>query len=325
MTEVALASGFNSVRRFNATFLQLYAKSPSELRRLSRGLRDPANGQQGLYRFRLDYRPPLHWASLIEFLDTRAIPGVESVTPREYRRNIALQGANGSIAVRPVEGKSWLELDIHFPDPRALLRIVERVRRLFDLQADPAQVERLLARDTAFVPLLRAYPGIRVPGCWDGFELAVRAILGQQVSVKGASTLAGRVAREFGDPVPGGFLFPSPQTLAHADLRPAGLTEKRAHAIISLARAVVRGSVVLDGSLATAELERQMTDIPGVGPWTAQYVAMRLGEPDAFPATDLYLRDYASASDQWRPWRAYAAMYIWKGAAQKGAAGSRTN
>ena len=171
MTEVALASGFNSVRRFNATFQELYARTPSELRRLSRGMRGTATAQQGLYRFRLDYRPPLHWSALVEFLEARAIPGVESVTAGEYRRNIALNGSTGSIAIRQVDGKPWLDLEIQFPDPRALLRIVERVRRMFDLQADPAQVDRQLARDTMLAPLQRAYPGLRVPGCWDGFEL----------------------------------------------------------------------------------------------------------------------------------------------------------
>jgi AraC family transcriptional regulator of adaptative response / DNA-3-methyladenine glycosylase II len=322
MTEVALASGFNSVRRFNATFQNLYGRAPSELRRLSRGLsrgmREP--GERGRYRFRLDYRPPLDWASLVDFLESRAIPGVESVMAGEYRRNISLQGESGSIAVRQVRGKSWLELDIQFPDPRALLRIVERVRRIFDLQADPAQVERQFLRNSTLAPLLRAYPGLRVPGCWDGFELAIRAILGQQVSVKGASTLAGRIAKDFGKPVPGGFLFPDARTLAEADLRAIHLTQKRASAIGELARAVVQGSVILDGSLSAAELEEQMIAIPGIGPWTAQYVAMRLGEPDAFPSGDLYLLEHAAASAEWRPWRAYAAMYLWKGAAGKLAA-----
>jgi AraC family transcriptional regulator of adaptative response / DNA-3-methyladenine glycosylase II len=318
MTEIALASGFNSVRRFNATFQNLYGRSPSELRRLSRGLREPA--ERDRYRFRLDYRPPLDWASLVDFLGSRAIPGVESVADGEYRRNISLQGESGSIAVRQVRGKPWLELDIQFPDPRALLRIVERVRRIFDLQADPAQVERQFRQDPILLPLMQAHPGLRVPGCWDGFELAVRAILGQQVSVKGASTLAGRIAKEFGQPVPGGFLFPDAATLASADLRVIRLTQKRARAIGELARAVVEGAVVLDGSLSAVELEEQMVAIGGIGPWTAQYVAMRLGEPDAFPASDLYLREHAAASAEWRPWRAYAAMYLWKRAARQPAA-----
>lgn len=327
MTEVAMASGFNSVRRFNATFQQLYGRTPSELRRLSQGARQAGSSEKNLYRFRLDYRPPLHWASLAEFLESRAVPGVESVSRSEYRRNIAVNGVNGLIRVRPAQGKPWLDLEIQFPDPRALFRIVERVRRLFDLLADPVQVERQLCRDQNLAPLLRAYPGMRVPGCWDGFELAARAILGQQVSVKGASTIAGRVAREFGQPVPGGFLFPDARTLATADLRRAGLTEKRARAIEALARSVSNGDIALDGSLAPQELEEKMTAISGIGPWTAQYVAMRLGEPDAFPEGDLYLRDYAANSDQWRPWRAYAAMYIWKGSAAGGkkTASAKTN
>src|SRR5262249_43807332 len=152
----------------------------------------------------------------------------------------------------------------------------------------------------------------RVPGCWDGFELVVRAILGQQISVKGATTLAGRIARDFGKPVPSGFLFPGAAELADADLTRAGLTEKRARAIQDLAGAVLRGDVLLDGSLAPEELEARLTKISGIGSWTAQYVAMRLGEPDAFPETDLHLREHALFSDSWRPWRAYAAMYIWK-------------
>jgi AraC family transcriptional regulator of adaptative response / DNA-3-methyladenine glycosylase II len=228
-----------------------------------------------------------------------------------------LQGQNGIIEVRPSRGKLWLELEIQFPEPKALLRIVEGVRRIFDLQADPAQVERHLGRDPLLAPLLHAYPGLRVPGCWDGFELAVRAILGQQVSVKGASTLAGRVAKEFGEPVREGYLFPGPRILAQADLRRVRLTASRARAIRELACAVLDGSVALDGSQSPEDLEQQMTRIPGVGPWTAQYVAMRLGEPDAFPAGDLYLRDYAGASEAWKPWRAYAAMYLWKLSAAK--------
>ncbi len=167
-------------------------------------------------------------------------------------------------------------------------------------------------RDPRLEELIKEAPGLRVPGCWDGFELAVRAILGQQVSVKGASTLAGRLAKQFGEPVERGFLFPAPSALVAGDLASIGLPAKRAAAIQGLAQAVVDGDVLLDGSLSADELEARMKKIPGVGPWTAQYVAMRLGEPDAFPASDLYLREHALFADAWRPWRAYAAMYIWK-------------
>jgi AraC family transcriptional regulator of adaptative response / DNA-3-methyladenine glycosylase II len=159
---------------------------------------------------------------------------------------------------------------------------------------------------------------LRVPGCWDGFELAVRAILGQQIGVKGATTLAGRLAREFGSPAQNSFvtnavLFPQPPAIYRGALEHIGLPEKRATAIREMALAVMRGEIALDGSLSHEELEERMKRIPGVGSWTAQYVAMRLGEPDAFPEGDLYLREHALVAEEWRPWRAYAAMYVWRG------------
>jgi len=321
MTEVAHASGFGSVRRFNATYQTLYGRTPSELRRRSRAHREVA--QRGTYHFRLDYRPPLPWTALVEFLAARAIPGVESVTPESYERNISLAGVNGSVSVKHSREKNALDLEIQFPDPKALFKIVERVRAIFDLRADPAQIERHLLRDPRLAELLDQAPGLRVPGCWDGFEMAVRAILGQQVSVKGASTLAGRLASKFGEPVAKGCLFPTAAVLAVEELESIGLPHKRAAAIQGLAQAVAVGDLLLDGSLTAEELEARMTKIPGVGPWTAQYVAMRLGEPDAFPASDLHLREHALFSDSWRPWRAYAAMYIWRFSSEGGRAFAR--
>jgi len=308
MTQVALASGFGSIRRFNATFQKLYGRTPSELRQSNR-----QNGQEpGHYTFRLGYRPPFDWDSLAAFLAARAIPGVESVEDGEYRRNILLDGRPGAIAVRPSAEKNYLELQIRYPDPAALFRIVERVRQIFDLGADPGEVASHLKRHVRLKPMVRAFPGLRVPGCWDGFELSVRAILGQQVSVKGASTLAGRVAARFGSPFDGGFLFPRPEILADADLAPVGLPRQRADSIRGLAASVALGEVRFDGSLPPEEFERAITRISGIGPWTAQYIAMRLGEPDAFPAGDLYLRAVAREAEAWRPWRAYAAMYFWR-------------
>ncbi len=319
MTEVAMASGFNSVRRFNDLFRKLYGKAPTELRRTARIGKKDERVEPGDYTFRLDYRPPLDWASMLEFLRMRAIPGVEDVNALVYRRTIAMDGACGAIAVRKVAQKDTLELQIRFPDPRALLRIVERVKGIFDLRADPVLIEKDLRKDPWLRPLLSEFPGLRVPGCWDGFEMAVRAILGQQVSVKGASTLAGRLAREFGSPAErvffsGAVLFPKPESVAEARIERIGLPERRAEAIRELARAVLEGRVLLDGSLSPKELEQQMVRIAGVGPWTAQYVAMRLGEPDAFPESDLYLKDRARMAESWRPWRAYAAMYLWRNA-----------
>src|SRR5262249_48621656 len=158
----------------------------------------------------------------------------------------------------------------------------------------------------------RAFPGLRVAGCWDGFEMSVRAILGQQVSVRGASTMTGRVAAAFGSQYNGEYLFPPADLLAEADLTKVGVTRQRAESIRKLAAAPVLGQIRFDGSCDPQQFEECVTRIPGIGPWTAQYIAMRLGEPDAFPAGDLYLRDVAHESEAWRPWRAYAAMYLWK-------------
>ena len=307
LTQVAMAAGFGSIRRFNATFHELYGRTPRELRKSN----TQSPHEPGVYTFRLGFRPPYDWGSLAAFLAARAIPGVETVDEEEYRRTIFADGKPGAIAVRRAE-KNNLELRIHYPDPAPLFRIVERVRKIFDLGADPQEVASHLKRDARLKPIVRAFPGLRVPGCWDGFEMAVRAILGQQVSVKGASTLAGRVAAAFGVPFDGGFLFPTADVLAEADLAPVGLTRQRAQSIRGLAAAVALGNVPFDGSLEPDEFERTITQISGIGPWTAQYIAMRLGEPDAFPGGDLYLRPVAHEAESWRPWRAYAAMYFWR-------------
>jgi AraC family transcriptional regulator of adaptative response / DNA-3-methyladenine glycosylase II len=249
----------------------------------------------------------------MEFLAARAIPGVETVTALEYRRTISHDGAAGEIWVRQPRTGSWLDLHIDFPDPRELFRIIERVRRIFDCSADPAEVTSHLKRDGSLMPVVRRRPGLRVPGAWDGFEIAVRAILGQQVSVKGATTLAGRLAAQFGKPSESGVLFPPAEILCDANLQSIGLPAARAESIRAMARSVIAGKVRFDGSVPLEEFERQMREIPGIGSWTAQYVAMRLGEPDAFPAGDLHLRRHNGNAESWRPWRAYAAMYIWKG------------
>jgi AraC family transcriptional regulator of adaptative response / DNA-3-methyladenine glycosylase II len=311
MTQVAMASGFNSIRRFNATFQNLYGRTPGDLRRATsreRSARQPNGAEAGVYTFRLGYRPPYNWASMIGFLAPRAIPGVETITLDEYRRSISLDGNTGFISVRPVFAKHHMELRIEFPEPAALFRIVERVRNIFDLRADPADVDGHLRRDSRLKQFVHANAGMRVPGCWDGFEIGVRAILGQQVSVKGATTMAGRLVAEFGRNN-----FPAAEALADADLARIGLTKARANSIRELASAVARREISFDASLGLEAFEQAMIKLPGVGPWTAQYIAMRIGEPDAFPSGDLYLKSFAKESETWRPWRAYAAMYIWSG------------
>lgn len=304
LTQVAMASGFGSIRRFNATFQKLYGRSPSDLRRAT--ARERTANQPGVYTFRLGYRPPYNWASIIGFLGQRAIPGVETITLDEYRRSITLDGKAGFISVRPVFAKNFLELQIEFPEPAALFRIVEKVRNIFDLRADPTDVDEHLRSDPRLQSIVQAHAGMRVAGCWNGFEIGVRAILGQQVSVKGATTMAGRLVKEFGKEN-----FPTAESLADADLARIGLTKARAHSIRELASAVASREVSFDASLGLDAFEDAMKKLPGIGPWTAQYIAMRIGEPDAFPSGDLYLKKFGKESNAWRPWRAYAAMYIW--------------
>ena len=323
MGQIAIASGFGSVRRFNAAFRKTYNRTPSEIRRFAHLASKQLEHE---YLFRLHFRPPFQWDALLDFLGRRAIPGVESVEDGSYRRTISLNGDSGSLAVSIDESDSALQVRISFPDPRWLFLIIERVRRMFDLAADPNEIASLLAKDTLLAKRVALIPGLRVPGCWDGFELAVRAILGQQVSVSGASTLAGRLIRTFGTPIiatpPLNHLFPTPEVLAVADIVRIGLPKKRAGTIRAFAKAVTEGRVAFSSVANVEGFQTRLRELPGIGDWTAQYIAMRaLGDPDAFPASDLGLLRASSLGNQlelaeraeaWRPWRAYAAMYLWE-------------
>jgi AraC family transcriptional regulator of adaptative response / DNA-3-methyladenine glycosylase II len=317
---IAIASGFGSVRRFNETFRRTWGRSPREQRRLRR------RRETGGLRFRLRYRPPFDWEALLAFLAPRAIPGVECISGGAYRRSIAPGGIPGIIEVS--HRNSELILEIDHPRPEALLAIVSRVRRLFDLDADPLAIGASLATDPLLRPLVGLHPGLRVPGAWDPFELAIRAVLGQQVSVRGASTLTGRLVAQFGRPLAtprAGIthLFPRAEDLAEADVGSIGIPRKRADTIRALAAAVAAKQVQLDGSSPPEAVRAQLCALDGIGDWTAGYVALRaLGDPDGFPAGDLVLVRAASAATarelearagQWRPWRAYAAMHLWQG------------
>ena len=268
-------------------FARTYARTPSELRRRRRrGLRATPSLEDDRFLLRLPFRPPFDWHAALGFLAGRATPGVECVGANTYCRTISLGGRAGRFEVRPVDGENFLTLHIDFPDSAALFRIVERVRLIFDLGADPQEISKQLARDRRFAGAMRAHPGLRVPGAWDPFELAVRAILGQQISVKGATTLAGRIAGSFGEKLIGevsdgsrepapDMIFPTPAVLAEADLSRIGLTRARAHAIRELARAVETGDLVMDAAIELAELEEMLTRLPGIGSWTAQYITRR--------------------------------------------------
>jgi AraC family transcriptional regulator of adaptative response / DNA-3-methyladenine glycosylase II len=323
MGQIALAAGFGSVRRFNAAFRETYKRTPTELRRSA----FVASAQpENEYLFRLHFRPPFHWNGLLDFLSRRAIPGVEAVESDTYRRTISLNGDSGTLAVSLSASGDALELCISFPEPRWLFLIVERVRRMFDLSADPAEIGARLGRDSLLAKRLEAMPGLRVPGCWDGFELSVRALLGQQISVTAATTLARRLVNRFGTQISTEstltHLFPSPEELADADISSIGLTRARGESIRSLAGAVAAGQINFASVVNVAEFQSRLCELSGIGNWTAQYIAMRaLGDPDAFPAGDLGLlraasfrneRDLARRAERWRPWRAYAALYLWQ-------------
>jgi AraC family transcriptional regulator of adaptative response / DNA-3-methyladenine glycosylase II len=328
ITEIAFSSGFNSIRRFNDAIRETYGCAPSALRKSARsGSSKKANGYVTL---RLSYRPPFSWQRLIDFLAPRAIPGVEWIEGGTYRRTMELDEVRGVIEVKPGRG-SFLSLRVPVEASRKLACITERVRSLFDLHAAPEEIRRHLARDPLLARRVKARPGLRVPGAWNGFELAVRAILGQQVTVRGASTLAGRLVSVFGAPLDTEYgkalnrNFPKPEVLARANLQKIGIPRTRADAIRSLAKLCASGGLAFDGSRSIEETMTSLTGIKGLGPWTAQYIAMRaLEDPDAFPAGDLGLRRalaetktpltaarLAEKAEAWRPWRAYAAMHIW--------------
>ncbi|MGB8769834.1 MAG: AlkA N-terminal domain-containing protein [Candidatus Korobacteraceae bacterium] len=322
MAHVAQASGFGCVRRFNAAIRNTYHRPPTQIRRLARQI---ATLPENEYVFKLRFRPPYQWKSMLDFLAMRATPGVEAVEHGSYRRSIFLNDLQGYFEVSLGQDPDTLNVRILFADPRSLFLIIERIRRMFDVNADWEPIAKRLRTDPALRSQLCAKPGLRLPGCWDGFELATRAILGQQVTVKGATSLAGRLVRSFGVPLSARngltHLFPRPEVLADAELISIGLPASRAEAIQCLARAVCGGEINFDGVTDQDAFLRRLAELPGIGQWTTQYVAMRaLGEPDAFPAGDIGLlrasgmnspRALEARAEKWRPWRAYAALYLW--------------
>lgn len=327
-TDVAFAAGFSSVRSYHDTLRRVFGRTPTEIRR-----RRPDDVRSEAPELRLAYRPPMAAERLLAFLAARAIPGVESVAGGRYSR--AVRSPAGQPVVLdaepdPVEPVVALRVTGVGEDVPQLAAVVQAVRRLFDLDADPEAIDARLSADPALRRLVRSAPGTRLPGTTDGFELAVRTIVGQQVSVAGARTTLGRIAERFGAPLrsPAGpvvRLFPTAERLAEAPSDAFGMPVARADAIVAVARSVVDGSLDLSGSGELEPTLRALVSIRGVGEWTASYVAMRaLRDPDAFPVGDLGVRhgfaalgladDVASIRDRaerWRPWRAYAAMHLW--------------
>jgi AraC family transcriptional regulator, regulatory protein of adaptative response / DNA-3-methyladenine glycosylase II len=335
--EVALGAGFGSVRQFNETLRAVYGRTPTELR--ARARRRRSAGSPGAIELRLPRREPFDGESLLAFLAARAIPGVEEVTEGSsaarsgdgrngsgaratYRRTLALEHGPAVVALTPEA--HFVRAELRLADLRDLTAAVARCRRLLDLDADPVAISSQLGEDRALAPLVAAHPGLRVPGCVDGFELGVRAIVGQQVSVAAARTVLGRLAAEHGEPLAepdGGLTHRFPGAAALAELDPAGapFPRKRAEALRALAQLVAEGELHLDSGADPEETRAKLMAIPGVGGWTASYVAMRaLGDPDVFLPGDVGIRhalarlETGSDSQRWRPWRSYAVMHLWR-------------
>lgn len=332
VTEVALAAGFGSLRRFNAAFAQANRIAPSELRRQPRAL------DTGALVLRLGYRPPYDFEGVLDFLRTRALPGIEQVDAHAYARVFGPTEAPGWLRLSAWRGgEHALRLELHCPQPDRMLAVVTRLRRMFDLDAAPQAIGAALGAGGVLAPLLRRRPGLRLPGGWDGFEIAVRAVLGQQVSVAAARTLAARIVERWGEPLaapalPGlARLFPTPERLVDADLREVGVITARAQTIRGIARALLDGRADFRAGQSLEAFVASWTALPGIGEWTAQYMAMRaMSHPDAFPAADLILRRAAAGdrgelstralstmAEAWRPWRAYAVMHLWRSVADQ--------
>jgi AraC family transcriptional regulator of adaptative response / DNA-3-methyladenine glycosylase II len=338
VTDIAFAAGFGSLRRLNALFAERYQMTPGSVRRARQ------HNTESIV-LRLAYRPPYDWEAVMRYLAFRAIPGVETVTvsgeSSVYRRTVSLAGHHGSIGVTHDAAKSQLILEVTNTLTPVLFPLMARVREQFDLEASPLQIADNLGCDPLIASLVSAHPGWRVPGAFDHFELAVRAVLGQQISVAGATTIAGRLVQRFGTPLDQHktqFLFPSPQVicgLTVSDIAELGMPGKRAQTLIALAQFASDGGLIRKPGDTLESCTARLCELPGIGPWTAHYIAMRaLRFTDAFPEGDLGLQkalaqlqkqggsgpvvpkcsaaETLAAAEHWRPWRAYAAMLLWQ-------------
>lgn len=331
MSDVASAAGFGSIRRFNETFQNLFDRPPRELRKEIAAVGDEETAGVTI---RIGYRPPYDWESMLGFLRARAIPGVEVVENNRYLRTVEIRGSCGTIEVFHLPERRSLGVTIRFPDVKALQLIVSRVRRQFDTGADIQTIEAHLTTDPLLQPLVIRHSGLRAPGCWDSFELAIRAVLGQQISVAAARRLAGELVILHGKPIPKSsashsaltHVFPTPKRLATARSLGLKVPLARQRALQAMARAVVADANLFNPLGTVEQIVERLKTIRGVGEWTAQYIALRaIREMDAFPSSDIGLIRGAAAlegqrlnaaslhdrADVWRPWRAYAAQHLW--------------
>jgi AraC family transcriptional regulator, regulatory protein of adaptative response / DNA-3-methyladenine glycosylase II len=334
VTRIAMTAGFGSLRRFNEAFRAAFRSTPRAARRRREG-QDPGSAQE--VSLSLSYRPPYDWENLAEFFRRRAIRGVERCDSNGYARTIRLGDRYARVLVAPLAGQYALRLQISGAQPKDLFEIATTARRVFDLSADPGPIVQMLSDDPVLAPLVARHPGLRLPGIWGTFECAVRAMLGQSMSIAAARALGDRLVERAGDRIgdaPGGLthLFPSPERLADADLEGIGLPASKATGLRAVARAVLDGSLKL---AAPADvLVRSLGSLPGASDWAAQYVAMHaLAEPDAFPCGDRVVRRALAEArtlvpivamerraQSWRPWRSYATLHLWQAEVDAGAA-----
>jgi AraC family transcriptional regulator of adaptative response / DNA-3-methyladenine glycosylase II len=330
ITQVALACGYGSIRRFHAAFRNAFGRPPSHLRQ-QRGARPLSDASPFCCTLRLPYRPPYDWPAMLAFFRQRAIPRVEIVTEDAYHRTIRTDQVEGVICVRHAEQQHALDLTVALSANRGLMGLVDRVRRMFDLDANLPVIHDTLAVDPQLKQRIDQRPGLRLPGAWDAFETAVRAVVGQQISVKGAITVLGQIIELSGSECRiGGHpaltrYFPLASEFAGSDLDHLGMPALRKNTLRLLAGAVAAGDLRLEGAGELSQFIAAMKKIPGIGDWTAHYVAMRaLGEPDAFPASDLGIahalqltakrptpKQVLARAENWRPWRAYAVVHLW--------------
>lgn len=324
LQQVATASGFGSVRRFNASFATYYGRPPGALRKQREASPEPG------FALHLPYRPPYDWPQIRDFLAARAIAGLECVSTDRYQRHFIARGQAGRLSLGHEASRLRFRLSVEHSDPSVLYAVAERCKRLLDLAAVPQDIQAHLARDPRLASVLQRHPGLRVPGAWDRFELCVRAVLGQQVSVAAARTLATRLVQRCGPALPGfgdeARLFPQAPHIATAELDGLGITGARIRSLKALAQAVCSGALNLNEA-DPAHIDQALATLPGFGPWTRAYIAMRaLNDPDVLPAQDIVLRKAigqsgAAVSAQvleyeaqaWRPWRSYAVMAVWLG------------
>ncbi len=341
IADVCFAAGFNSVRRFNEQIKAVYELSPTALRHKHGKIPHASH-----VTIKLQYRPPFDWSEMLKFFQLRQLTGIEHVTDNSYQRSFCFDGKTGWLKVTKAANEHALNLAVTIEDYSLLNKIIMKVRRMFDLDADMTLIHQHLAKDELLAPLVDKYQGIRLPGCWDIFEFSIRAILGQQISVKAATTLAARIAKKYGQPLQAkhselNYCFPNISDMENADFEGMGFTQSRIQTLHTWLDFYRQQPDFFDKYSSLGELERTLTSLKGIGPWTVNYIAMRgLSDPDAFPAADLGVikalaTDLNKALDnpppkvtaktaakykintiearakQWQPWRAYATIYLW--------------